>query len=59
MSRKEKIVFGIISFVLFVLVIVFLNDRVIAATSDKIAPVLVVLLFVNSIIVLIKRNNRS
>lgn len=54
MSRKEKVVFGLINIILFILVIVFLNDGVISATSDKVAPLLAVLLFINLIIALNK-----
>ena len=57
--NKHKVIFSLINFVLFVLVIVFLNDRVIAATSEKIAPLLVTLLLINSVIAVIQRKNEK
>ena len=60
MTKKQKIVFSIIDVLLFIGVIVFLNDKVILATSDKVAPVLVAVLFINFVItVIIRKDNKK
>lgn len=50
MTKRQKLVFVMIDTLLFIGVIVFLNDRVILATSNKVAPILIALLFINSLI---------
>lgn len=60
MTKKQKIIFTIIDVLLFVGVLVFLNDKVILATSNKVAPALVAVMFINSLIaVMISKENKN
>lgn len=60
MTKKQKIVFAIIDILLFIGVIVFLNDKVVLATSNKVAPALVAVMFINSLIaVMISKDNKN
>lgn len=60
MTKTQKIIFSIIDILLFIGVIVFLNDKVILATSGKVAPVLVAALFINSLIaIIISKDNKN
>lgn len=60
MTKKQKIVFITINILLCIGVIVFLNDKVVLATSNKVAPALVVVLFINSLIAtMISKDNKN
>lgn len=58
MNRKKRKLLAVMDITLVILIIIFLNDRVKEATSEYIAQFLVSLLFIISVIALIKNHQK-
>ena len=59
MSGKQRIVYGIIGVFLALSSIVFLNDRIVEMTSDKISKICFGALLVLSVLVFVKSKDKK